>query len=508
MEQRARDWIAANGGTILEAPAFKDDSGNWHWRIQCARGHRPWTPQVGHLAYTKSWCAECHGNAKLALADLEALAASRGGLLWEDEYVNSKTQMAWEYASGHLWFATANNVKNHGSWCPECLINVGEELVRATLVEAFPEQNFDRTRQVEWMEGLELDGYNANMRLAYEYQGIQHATQDPFFHRDEEAFQNQVARDARKRELCAANGVALLVIPHYVQYLNLRGYVRAKLVELGLNPAPGTADDNDFYNTVRLGSRQQTQLARLREVVAAKGGECLATQYLGYRAPVPIRCRKGHEFVASLEAIDQPAYRGPRFCPKCGGKQKKTEYEHRAIVELCGYVFIGSRRVADGKRSRAYLTVRCPSNHEYSVSWDNFKPLPENPGMPKRGCATCFNSRRGGNNRGSIVKWCERTGVEPLERYTNRTTKLSWRCASGHTFEGTLVGLKDRKRHPCPRCALGVIEETCGVTLISDWQNIGPTTPLVWECDGCGGRIERSLALIGRDGTQCDSCRA
>lgn len=506
MEQRARDWVAANGGIVLEAPAFKDDNGNRHWRVVCKNAHE-WAPQIAHLAYARSWCAKCYGNAKLTLESLEELAKSRGGFLWAEEYDNNKTPMLWECAEGHDWFATAGNVKNHGSWCPKCVINVGEELVRAALVEAFPERTFDRTRLVEWMEGLELDGYNADLCLAYEYQGIQHFVQDAFFHEDEDAFQRQLERDQRKLALCAANGVQLLVVPHHVPYHALRGYVRGKIVDLGFEPAPGAPNDDEFYNMVRSGSRQQAQYQRLCAIVAAKGGVCLSSRYIGYRVPVQIRCREGHPFSASLEAIDQPLHRGPRFCPECGGTRKKTDEEHRIVVEQCGFVYRGTDRYTDESgKARTRIYVCCPNQHEYDVLWDNFKPTDSDPDVPKRGCSACFEGRRGANNRSDISEWCKANDVEPLEPYRNQNTVMQWLCSEGHTFEGKLLGLKARQRHACPRCAIAKVEAEHSVTLIGAWRDKKPSFPLSWICNICNARIRRSLMVLGKKGKICDAC--
>lgn len=65
------------------------------------------------------------------------------------------------------------------------------------------------------MDGLEFDIWFTSLRLDAEYQGEQHTKElKGLFHRKEGAFEAQLERDARKRRLCAENGVTLFEIPH------------------------------------------------------------------------------------------------------------------------------------------------------------------------------------------------------------------------------------------------------------------------------------------------------
>jgi hypothetical protein len=65
----------------------------------------------------------------------------------------------------------------------------------------------------KWLSRLELDGYNEELKIAFEYNGIQHRELHPFFHRTEEDFWRQQERDMIKKDLCDKKGVKLFVIP-------------------------------------------------------------------------------------------------------------------------------------------------------------------------------------------------------------------------------------------------------------------------------------------------------
>ena len=63
------------------------------------------------------------------------------------------------------------------------------------------------------MEGLELDGYNTKLSLAFEYQGKQHFERVEYFQRNKGDFEAQLERDQLTRDRCCANDVTLIEVP-------------------------------------------------------------------------------------------------------------------------------------------------------------------------------------------------------------------------------------------------------------------------------------------------------
>jgi len=80
---------------------------------------------------------------------------------------------------------------------------------------------------------LELDGYNSELALAFEYQGQQHYKYVPYFHRNKEAFQNQQYRDYMKRVMCRDNGIKLIEVPYDVKHTDIEQYMKKELVKFG-----------------------------------------------------------------------------------------------------------------------------------------------------------------------------------------------------------------------------------------------------------------------------------
>jgi hypothetical protein len=376
-------------------------------------------------------------------------------------------------------------------------------MVRIVLEEAFPNMAFERTRKIPWLNGLELDGYNPELRLAFEYQGVQHYKRVPHFHRTADAFDAQLTRDALKSDLCIDAMVTLITVPYTVKLADIRGYVRAILEDLGYDTALPVHTLEFLCAQIRTKTAfADQQYARALRVIAAKGGVCVSTHYVSYRSKLEIKCKVGHTFFASLEDIDQPPERGPRFCYHCGGTRKRTDEELSAIALERGFTFIRS-----GYRDTTVVTktgkiaqertvqLICPKGHEMKpVDWSNFNKNRKI--YTGNGCYDCACDARGDAHRNSITKWCARYEINPVGKYQNATTNCNWRCGEGHSFVATHNVMKGRHaegREACIECDLMRIENELGFKLLSTWtKHHGPSDKLVWRCLGCRAQFELS----------------
>ena len=494
-------FIAEKGGTSEPDPSKPGNR-----IVTCGNGHT-WSTQVHNLA-SGHWCAHCYGNAPLTIEQMREIAEARGGTCESEVYGGLTRDLKWKCSEGHEWLATPNNIKNKGSWCGHCGVNTGEELVRAALSEAFPGETFDRTRRQPWMKGLELDGYSERLKLAFEYQGKQHYERVPHFQPREGAFESQLERDQLTLERCMDEpGVTLLVVPYTVGFVRIRDWVRRELISMYLEIGPKLGDNMAFYDNVRAaGRRVAEQFAKAREIIAKKKGVCLSERFISRTLPLRIRCEAGHEFEASLAAIDQPASRGPRFCPECGGTRPKTDEELNQIVSSCGFelLHVESRR-GDDRRMRRHITVSCPVGPTYEVLFDNFSPLV--PGVPRKGCAECSNARKGVSKRGNIREWCRTHGVHPTAEYRGQEFEHEWVCVKGHTFAATYGCLKGKKGALCIPCKVDQIASLKGLQLITPWVDKSPlATPLTWRHIQCGTEFRSSFQkLVHKKG--CPSCK-
>ncbi len=75
----------------------------------------------------------------------------------------------------------------------------------------YPDKDVIFHHRPKWLEGLELDIFIPALKLAFEYQGIQHYKPVEHFG-GRTQFKKRIENDERKRILCQANGIKLIVV--------------------------------------------------------------------------------------------------------------------------------------------------------------------------------------------------------------------------------------------------------------------------------------------------------
>ena len=115
-----------------------------------------------------------------------------------------------------------------------CYGSVGERYTIMCAEHIFGKE-FKKCRPV-WLRNpctnrcLELDGYNEEMGLAFEYNGAQHYNWPNFTNCSYEDFVAQVERDKIKREICKDNCVCLITIPYTIKKQDIGEYMYNQLV--------------------------------------------------------------------------------------------------------------------------------------------------------------------------------------------------------------------------------------------------------------------------------------
>jgi hypothetical protein len=160
----------------------------------------------------------------------QAVAQKRKGRCLSEKYVNSYSHLLWECEKRHTWYASLNKVKDVGRWCPQCSGWPRETECRE-LFEELTGRKFP-PMQPSFLLGLKYDGFCSEYGLAFEYNGIQHYEEVPFFHRTPGSFIAQQRRDSLKEQLSYANWVVVLAIPYWVR--DLYSFIQQNLHELGL----------------------------------------------------------------------------------------------------------------------------------------------------------------------------------------------------------------------------------------------------------------------------------
>lgn len=435
--QELQKLAVSRGGKLL-SKRYKNSQSYLHW--QCAKGHK-WEA-VSPAIKSGTWCPVCGGSFPLNIAQMRKFARTFGGRCLSKKYINTKTHLRWRCLEGHEWDAKADHVMT-GHWCPICSSGVSERICRA-LLERITGVAFPKVKPI-WLKNdrgrhMELDGYAESLRLAFEYQGVQHYKPIPFLDARGEGLKQRQKDDRRKRQLCKQHDVTLLEIPYNVPHNKLQEHLLTKLNGLNKNII---ANDSPV-KVEQLGVWKRKHLEEMQNIAKERGGKLLSKFYINNETKLRWRCAEGHIW----EAIPNSIKRGS-WCGECGDKRaaiKKLAHtieEMRALAEAKG----GECLSPSYKGVEFKLRWRCAKMHEWEA--------PPSSVLAGRWCRIC-GFERSANSRALKVEEMqkvarERGGECLSKRNVNGRIKFLWRCAKGHEWEA--VGYSVRGGTWCRFCA-------------------------------------------------------
>lgn len=104
-----------------------------------------------------------------------------------------------------------------------------------SILENYFGKPFPSTRKLPWLKNpltgmpLEIDCYNNQLKIGLEYNGYQHYHYPNHFHKTEDEFHKQLARDKVKTRLCREYGVHLISVPYHVEKAELEKYIISRI---------------------------------------------------------------------------------------------------------------------------------------------------------------------------------------------------------------------------------------------------------------------------------------
>lgn len=104
---------------------------------------------------------------------------------------------------------------------------VSETMLYHIIEEIYPNTEIIRHNRPDWLEGLELDIYIPNKKLAFEYQGLQHFQAVEHWG-GKEKLEIQKEHDSRKKRICEERGVHLICINYGEELTN--DYIRKRIM--------------------------------------------------------------------------------------------------------------------------------------------------------------------------------------------------------------------------------------------------------------------------------------
>ena len=105
------------------------------------------------------------------------------------------------------------------------------KILEKTFDKKFPSTRPNFLKNPSTGYNLELDCFNSELKLALEYNGIQHYHYPNKFHKTRAEFDYQLEKDQLKSNLCKQNNITLITIPYTIKKSELISYITNELTK-------------------------------------------------------------------------------------------------------------------------------------------------------------------------------------------------------------------------------------------------------------------------------------
>lgn len=364
--EEMRDIAKNRGGKCLS-----DDYLGYKKKLKwkCSLGHE-WEATPGSIYGLKTWCPYCAGNTTKTLKDMQELAIKRGGKCLSEEYINVDTKYLWMCSLGHEWEATFNKI-SHGQWCPTCSKSGISEEVARTAFEQMTGEKFPKKRPA-WLRNsrgyqMEFDGYNEKLRIAFEYQGIQHFDVNTRYMKNKAKLLERIEDDKLKMSLAKEHKVNLFIIDYRMFYSDFPKNILSQAKQMGINQSVFIkTHDIDFHKAyVRL-----DRIDEIKALVEGRNGRLISNKWLGVKERYEVHCNKcGHEWsVVGSELI------AGAWCRKCA-RRNLAEKHKGDLNDLIKYAdrFGGFVLSDEYVSAQSKYLFKCKNGHKFTAKFNNLK---------------------------------------------------------------------------------------------------------------------------------------
>lgn len=370
---------------------------------------------------------------------MHKIAKKMNGKCLSEKYVNNNTKLSWLCSNGHIFEKDYSHIKR-GSWCPDCNSGVGENKCRYIFEKIF-EKDFPNTKKA-LIGRYELDGFNKELNLAFEYQGEQHYRFIKTWHKTKEKFEKIKYIDNLKLKICNQDNIKLIVIP-YFEYdkgdENLFNFIKETLLIYGykikLNFEELEMENKNFYSN---------ELEELKKIAQNKGGKLLSNIYNGVFVKYEWECVKNHKWFATADSIKN----AKSWCRVCSLEniKEKTKLRFKNIVEEKDATVNFENYIS----AKDKIEIKCHNDHFFKI-----KPSSVFNGewCPKCGRESAASKLR--LNKEHLTNFAnENSIILKTEFYINSKQKLNWECKNNHKFSACIDIMKKRtKKGPvCLEC--------------------------------------------------------
>ena len=331
-----QDILQINDPNAIILDEIDPIKGQTSVKICCSNKHKV-RIRIQKILEKKWVCRNCN-QRKHTIELFHEIAKKHEGKCLSEKYIGLNKHLLFECKIGHTWKATSNNIKNKHSWCPECKDLVNQERCRVILEILFqkkfkiccPKFLYDKTTK----KTLELDMYNEELKLACEYQGVQHYEIMPWDKGNDSRLKRQIEKDLFKIKKCKENNIILLVISYKKVKFKKDNLVKSYIIqELKTNNIPipeqniKILEEINIQNLIKGGNKKYHKYKKdVLDILSRYPNSYLINpdqQIVHNRlTKFIVNCGNGHKFETTRERLMD---KRRRWCPKCAIERKRKK---------------------------------------------------------------------------------------------------------------------------------------------------------------------------------------
>jgi hypothetical protein len=196
---------------------------------------------------------------------------------------------------------------------------------------------------------------------------------------------------------------------------------------------------NKGHWCIYCGGSNKKSIMDCHKLAESKGGKCLSLDYINSNSKLKWQCEKGHIWDTCYSLINQGSW-----CPECVGRKKKTIEDCHKSAQLKGGKCLSTEYIECHHK----MIWECEKGHIWNTPYTSIVEgtwCPECVGLKKKSIQDCH-------------KLAESKGGKCLStQYINNSSKLSWECAKGHTWNATWNSTNCEGRW-CKECVYAIEE--------------------------------------------------
>lgn len=432
--ENANIYASKKNGICLKILRRKKHKGRIYVLCKCNTcNDEPFEIRYNHL--TKGhWHIQCLGKEKINFKNVSKTAKEKGGKFLKfvkPTIYKSKKDIRgiFECLEGHRWEASISLVRA-GRWCKICSESISERICKvvfeALFESKFPKSYPDFLLNKKTNRNLELDGFNSDLKIAFEYQGFFHSKKSIKLTKNKDLNKKVIVYDYKKKNLCKKNGIKLIQIPDFKNDKEkIPNFIISKLNDMKIKFNKKNIEKIDINKAYF-----QRPITEFQKTLNKNNFKLKHNLWKGAYPAYEIICPNKHEFKRTISKINNldPS----KWCTECNDTKKfANRYNTKGIIQILKKynLKITSKHFLYEGNDRIKINLKCQKNHSFQMNFKSIKGLIR---ANKIICSICKGRKITIDIMNEVAN---KLGGECLSKnYDNATQYLKFRCKRNHTF--------------------------------------------------------------------------